>query len=146
MAGILDRQIAQQEAHERRLVAKRLEAFKEEHRDSFVDTFLGLKEKKDAFAQRRRAKATEDLANQLWEKLLCETSGTLLKAEVPILHEDKQHYEATGHREVCGGLNTSAEELERKGAWLMVKVHEDNRGPGSSGMTFLRAELGRRPV
>ncbi len=146
MAGTLDRQIAEQEAYERGLAVKRLEAFKEEHPDSFVETFLGLKEKKDEYTQRRRAKATEDLANQLWEKLRCETSGTLLKASVLILDEDKQHHEEMGHREVCGLLNTSATELEQKGAWLMVKVFEDNRGPGSSGLTFLRAELGRRPV
>jgi len=142
----MDRQIAEQEAHEWGVAAKRLEAFKEEHRDSFVETFLGLEDKKATVAQRHRAKATEDLANQLWEKLRCETSGTLLKASVPIRHEDWKHYEETGHREVCARLNTSAAELERKGTWLMVKVHEDNRGPGSSGMTFLRAELGRRPV
>lgn len=41
----MDRQIAEQEAHERGVAAKRLEVFKEEHRDSFVETFLGLEDK-----------------------------------------------------------------------------------------------------
>jgi hypothetical protein len=96
-------------------------------------------------AQQRRSKATEDLANQLWEQLRGATGSTLLRGSVPILYEDKEHYEETGHQEVRGWLNTSAAELERKGMWLAVKAYEDNQGPGSSGMTFLRAELGRRP-
>ncbi len=146
MAGTMDRQIAQQEEHERRLAAQQLAAFREEHAGKFVETFLGLTEKKRIEKVTRQTTAIDGLCTGLWEQLRSGCNARRLKMSVPVSVADSEYYNAYGRRAVCDGLDINGAALAEQGIELKVEVVEDNRGPGSSGMTFLKAEFGHRAV
>jgi hypothetical protein len=131
MAAMMDRQIAKQEAHEKRMANAALTMFRAENSGRLVETFLGLAEK-----------AIDDLCTAMWAQLRSGADTACITARMLIDCNDKGYYDTHGRLGVMNGLGIEDGcRLAEQGVQLAVGAYTDDQGPGSSGMTFLEAAM-----
>lgn len=134
MAAMMDRMIANDEAHQRRMEQEAVRELSDAFGGRFADAFQNVVQERTDRTSVRRATVLAKLKEALWSKLLSEGGTGKVSVSMVIDYGDADHFREHGMELLKRELRIAPEDVERM--TLAVSVRHDN-GIGGSGWTML---------
>jgi len=142
MAAMLHQMIENDERHAREHERRKLEAFKQEH-DTRIDlAFAATAHRIKSETTRRRQETIDGVCDEVWKKVMG-GEHTRVQVERTIDERDREYYNNMARPLIAAKLGLDPTSGGK--AILEVRAYRDDRGPRSSGMSFLRVTVCPHP-
>jgi hypothetical protein len=141
MTATYDRMVEEQEAREQCLRDEDTAAFRAKNEDQVIAAYEELGRIQQEEAKMRRAMVVYDLGTRMWEALRTSGGDGPVTASAVLHSGDRQYFTEHGLQLMMGAVGITKEQLVASNARFVVTVEDDNKGPGSSGMLFLRVRF-----
>lgn len=142
MAAMLDQMIENDERHARKCTQQAFSEFKKLHNGRIDLALSATAHRKKSETAKRRQVTITNVCNEVWKEVMGGEHTKVVVVET-IDERDREYYNnmATPLIKAQFGLDAAAGGK----AILEVKAYRDDRGPGSSGMSFLRVTVCPHP-